>query len=288
MTGGVAEQRVECGGYRTRYLEAGDREAPPLLLLHDGGWGGSASTSWKNAISAFAETRRVLVPDMLGFGGTDKVVFLDRSPYSFRIVHLAAFLIAVGVTEPVDVVGTSFGGSVALRSLTLPESFPVRSAVSIAGTGGPWRTEKAKRELGEWDGTRDGIAKIVRLLMDDSAYFDDHVSERFRWASVPGHFKAVSAPAISVPASLQHPVDDTWPRPLGEVPQPIMLIRCTKDELVQRDWTDHVRRANPDVVVRLINHRHSPNIDRAEELVGIISDFWCHAHPRPTAGARFP
>lgn len=163
----VKERWLRCGGYGTRFLEAGDPDAEPLLLIHDGAWGGSASTTWANLIPLLAPYRRVLAPDMLGYGASDKAVFLDRSPYAFRIAHLADFLRVLGISAPIDVVGNSFGGSTALRSLVMPDSFPIRSVVSIAGSGGPWRTPAALGELSRWDGTREDLARVVRFLVDD-------------------------------------------------------------------------------------------------------------------------
>ena len=58
-------------GIRTHYLEAGD--GPPVVLLHAGEFGGAAELSWEHTIPALAEQYRVIAPDWLGFGYTDKL-----------------------------------------------------------------------------------------------------------------------------------------------------------------------------------------------------------------------
>jgi pimeloyl-ACP methyl ester carboxylesterase len=51
---------------------------------------------------------RVYAPDLLGFGRSDKVVFLDRAPYAPCVQQIADFCRAVGI-ERAHFVGTSFG-----------------------------------------------------------------------------------------------------------------------------------------------------------------------------------
>ena len=62
-------------------------------------------------------------------------MFLDRSPYSFRADHIFALLDRLGITQPVHVIGNSFGGSVAIRMLET-HSPRLASVASINGTGG--------------------------------------------------------------------------------------------------------------------------------------------------------
>src|ERR1700744_549966 len=161
----------QVGVFNTRCLLAGPPSADVVLLLHDGGWGGASSVSWMNVIPLLARRFRVVAPDMLGFGGTDKAVFLDRSPYEFRIRHLGDLLDSLGIHGPVHAVGSSFGGSIALRMI---EAHPERlaSAVSISGTGGPWRTEFGRTSLGKWDGSREDLERIVDLLVVRNGSFD--------------------------------------------------------------------------------------------------------------------
>src|SRR5580704_19680427 len=64
---GIKETFHDVGGIRTRVLEAGD--GPPLLILH--GTGGHAETYQRN-IGPLSRHFRVLVPDMLGHGFTDR------------------------------------------------------------------------------------------------------------------------------------------------------------------------------------------------------------------------
>jgi pimeloyl-ACP methyl ester carboxylesterase len=112
---GVEHRFVDAGGLRTHVAEAG--EGPPVLLLH--GWP-QHWWLWRDLIGPLAEERRVLCPDLRGFGwtaappgGYDPEVFAR---------DIAALLPALGIDEPVDIVGHDWGGWTAfVLALRRPE-----------------------------------------------------------------------------------------------------------------------------------------------------------------------
>lgn len=269
------EKWVEAGLFRTRYLEAGSRAAPPLLLLHDGAWGGSSSVTWTNLLPQLAQHYHVLAPDMLGFGGTDKVVYVDRAQYAPRMKQMAWFLQALNITEPVHVIGNSFGGSLALKALADGKAFGILSVVSICGTGGAWKGDASPRELPHWDGTEKDLRRIVELLIDaDSPVFEAQLAERLRWASDPGHYRAVKAVSVPLPPSLirERRVDE-WPKALEGITTPVMLIAGKRDVLLQPYWPERVRAGVPHARVEVLDSRHSPNIDRPDLVLPLLLDF---------------
>ena len=114
MGSGIKEVFHDVNGVRTRVLEAGD--GPPLLILH--GTGGHAETYQRN-IAPLAREHRVLVPDMIGHGFTDRPnVAYTLDDFSD---HLFALLDVLGV-ERAHVSGESLGGCVAAwMALARPE-----------------------------------------------------------------------------------------------------------------------------------------------------------------------
>ena len=108
---------VDVGGIRTHYLEAG--RGPTLVLLHSGEFGGCAELSWEHNIGAFAEHCRVIAPDWLGFGRTDKLY--DFAQGHRRVLsHMAAFLREMRIYAA-DFVGNSMGGTFLARVAASPE-----------------------------------------------------------------------------------------------------------------------------------------------------------------------
>jgi pimeloyl-ACP methyl ester carboxylesterase len=272
------ELHLDVGGLRMRYLEAGEIGSPTLLLLHDGAWGGSSEVSWSECIQLFARNYHVLAPDFLGFGGSDKVTFFDRSSYAPRMWQVRALLDAVGCSGPVHVVGTSYGGSVALR-LVAEGRVPLASVTSIGGSGGTWKTPLMSSELGRWDGTRADLVRIVRLLRDDDSGFDDHVDRRLRSASTAGHFRAVASAAMPLPEVLRPDVEDPWPRQLRGAQVPTLLIAGTRDELFEPDWPEHLAQELDSAQILRIDAGHSPNLDHPDEVAEIVTTFMNAAEP---------
>lgn len=103
-TGEFALKTVDAGGVRTRYLEAGPRDAPALVFVH--GTGGHLETFNRNVFE-HARHFRVLALDMIGHGYSSK----PDHPYEIPhyVQHLDDFLMALGV-ERAHLHGESLGG----------------------------------------------------------------------------------------------------------------------------------------------------------------------------------
>jgi pimeloyl-ACP methyl ester carboxylesterase len=102
---GVEHRFVSAGGLRMHVAEAGDPEAPPLLLVH--GWPQNWF-AWHELIRPLGEDRRVICPDLRGFGWTDAPPGgYDPEVFANDIV---ALLDALDIDEPVDYVGHDWGG----------------------------------------------------------------------------------------------------------------------------------------------------------------------------------
>src|SRR5690606_24648192 len=86
----------------------------PLLLLHGGGAGADSVGNWSESIKILSANHRVIAPDMVGFGKTDKPS-PDHYVYdqNGRNKHIIAFIEALGLAKT-SVVGNSMGGATAL------------------------------------------------------------------------------------------------------------------------------------------------------------------------------
>jgi pimeloyl-ACP methyl ester carboxylesterase len=92
----------------------------PVLLIHGSGTGVSAWANWRTVMPALSRQHRVIAPDIVGFGYTDRPDDFQFTRDSWT-AHLVAFVDALDLPE-VLIVGNSFGGALALW---LPRSTPV-------------------------------------------------------------------------------------------------------------------------------------------------------------------
>lgn len=101
------ENFVDVSGTRMRFFDAGS--GPPLLLVHGLG---QSSTSWYRCLEGLASERRVIVPDLPGFGASDKPADAPYDPPYFTRM-LREFAGALGLRR-IDAVGHSAGALILL------------------------------------------------------------------------------------------------------------------------------------------------------------------------------
>jgi 2-hydroxymuconate-semialdehyde hydrolase len=207
---------VVVDGIRTHYWSAGERRSPALVMLHGGEFGASAELSFENNIEILGETFFVLAPDMIGFGLTDKMVeFGLRMRHERRIKHLSRFLDVLDIKRA-HFVGNSLGGSVILHDLLADTPrLPVITFTSICGA--PPNNEAARSVLQSFDGTRESMRGIVKLLLHGERWLEDeYVERRYQSALIPGAFEAAASARLCLPSSQSRapspPNFSTYPR----------------------------------------------------------------------------
>lgn len=173
---------VEAFGLETNYLEMGDGE--PIVLLHGSGPGVSAYTNWRRVMPVLASNFRVIAPDLAGFGHTER-----KPDFSYDMKHwgkhFLAFLDALGL-DRVNVVGNSFGGSLALATSA---RFPGRfKKMCLMGTPCDKFAMTQGLRAG-WDYTPSfgNMKKAMSLFPYDPSFITDElVQERYETSLIPG------------------------------------------------------------------------------------------------------
>jgi len=98
-------------GYRIHYLDEG--QGPVVVFLHGSGNGACGHSNFKHNLPALVQAGyRVIVPDLIGFGYSDKPSNVEY-PLSFFIECVKQTLDAIGVTR-YTLVGNSLGGAMSL------------------------------------------------------------------------------------------------------------------------------------------------------------------------------
>lgn len=268
----VAARDAVVDGVRTHYLTAGDPADPPVLLLHGGAWGECAATAWSETIPALAACRRVIAPDWLGFGRTDKLVdFADRA--GRMLTHLARLLEHLQVTGT-DVVALSMGGAHLLRDLTSPRPLlPVRRAVLVSA-GGPPISGQARARLMDFDGTLDGMRRQVRLAFANPRLAEDDafVRPRLEAALRPGAYEAFASLQLRAPTAPPPPGGD--PVPYERVRVPVLVTAGAQDQLKPPGFAAEVARRIPGARLHVFDHAgHCPQIEAAAAFNTVVADF---------------
>ncbi|MBW7833906.1 MAG: alpha/beta hydrolase [Simplicispira suum] len=160
--------RIRSLDYHVRRWGALQSDAPPLVLVH--GWMdvGASYQFMVDALSeAFVQGRSIIAPDWRGFGLTKPPVPTDHYAFADYLADLDQLLDHYAGERPVDLVGHSMGGNIAMMYAGV-RATRVRRLVNLEGFGLPAsQPESAVRRYGEW---MDEIRQLERGEMALKSY----------------------------------------------------------------------------------------------------------------------
>lgn len=156
---------VTLDGMRMHYVETGDPNSPETILCLHGepSW----SFLYRKMMPILAEVGRVIAPDLIGFGRSDK--FTEEGEYSFQMHRdmVAAFLDALGLRR-ITLVCQDWGGLIGLRIVSeQPERF---ARLVIMNTGLPSGDGHMTRAFYAWQASaqRSPDLPIGRIIVSGS------------------------------------------------------------------------------------------------------------------------
>jgi 2-hydroxy-6-oxo-octa-2,4-dienoate hydrolase len=260
---------VVAEGLRTHYLEAGSGE--PLVLLHGSGPGVSAWENWAGVIPALARRRRVLAPDIPGFGATESKPDGEYG-MEFWVDHLFAFMDAVGVTAA-PIVGNSFGGMLAMAA-SVRDSRRIERLVLMGSAAGDVPMSEAHKLAARYDGSRGELERILRLFPFDPALLTPEMLDRRHEASVrPGAQRATHKIAAA-PGQKTEVIKATPEAQLAAIETPTLILHGRDDKVLPVDLAIRVHRAiKPSQLHTFGNCGHWVQIERRDEFVEQVLGF---------------
>lgn len=191
-------------GIEIHHHEAG--AGRPLVFVHGGGPGASGLSNYQGNHSYFASRGyRVLMPDLVGWGGSTKPADVTHD-YDLLCGSLAAWLAALGISR-CAITGNALGGAVAMR-LALDQPDLVEKLVLIAPSAlAPPETYAPMPGLqaliGMVRGPRpfpvESMRNLFTLMYHDPSGIDDRVvAERTQAAAAqrPDLFMKLSLPTL--------------------------------------------------------------------------------------------
>lgn len=250
-------------GQKIKYLEAGS--GPVVVLLH--GLGGN-STNWAFNTPALAQKFRVVVPDQVGFGGSDKP--LINYHVGTYVDFLDKFLSELKV-ERATLVGHSMGGWVAaLYALKYPGRVERLVLVDAAGFAPPKEFD-IDALAGLNPSTRAEMKRLAGLVFYNPALKSDAAVD----ALLAQRMSAGDGYTIQRLAESVHRSDDTLDGKLGAIKQPVLLVWGREDGLTPaaREGERFKRELPSAQMIVFEQCGHFPQVEKAAEFNAAVLKF---------------
>lgn len=257
---------IDAGGIRTNVHIAGD--GPDVLLLHGSGPGVSAWANWRLTMPTLATQFRVIAPDIVGFGQTQR-------PAGFPYVlsswtdHVLAVMDALDV-ERCHVVGNSFGCSLAL-ALAIHHPDRVDRLVLMGATGVPFEITPGLEAVWGYEPSVEAMEELLGIFAFDRSLISRDLAElRYRASLQPGVQEAYRR---MFPAPRQASLDAITHRPaaIAGITAPTLIVHGREDQVIPlaNAWTllDLIEDAQLHVFGRC---GHWTQIEHAEDFTALV------------------
>ncbi len=255
------------------YEVAGPSDAQTVVLVH----GFSVPYYiWDPTFKALVEAGfRVLRYDLYGRGYSDRPdTVYDHELFDRQLLNLLSTL---GIDQPVDVLGLSMGGAIAV---VFTDQHPdlVRKLCLIDPAGLPFKRPFAAKlleapMLGEWIMSLFGDRILVAGLKDDfyeSKRFPEYM-EQYRMQMQYAGFKRALLSTIR--SGLLAGATEAYAG-VGRQDRPVMLIWGRNDQIVPFELSGKVRELIPRVEFHAIDEAgHIPHYEQSELVNALLLEF---------------
>ena len=263
--------RVEVGRIGTNYIEAGDKAAAPLILIHGSGPGVTAFANWQGVIPRLSEDYHVLAPDMLGFGYTDCPADITDFTLDLWVDHIIGFMDALGI-EQASFIGNSYGGALTL-ALAARQPGRVKRMVLMGSAGAFTVTEGLANVWGY-----EPSAEVMRALMKTFAYdaslvTDKVVESRYQASIRPGAQENFSR---LFPEPRQQRLDAlvTPDDQLSRLTHPTLVVHGREDKVVPLDVSLHYAQVIPHSELHVFGEcGHWTQIEKRDRFLEVVIPF---------------
>ena len=272
----VAEQNsaeigktVMAAGIRTNVHDSGT--GSPVMLIHGSGPGVTAWANWRLNLPVLAQTHRVIAPDCVGFGYTERPegIRYNRETWSR---HLIGVLDALDLAR-VDIVGNSFGGSMAL-ALAVHHPERVRRLVLMGSTGIEFDLTPGLDAVWGYEPSLENMRGLLDVFAYDRRLVTDELAElRYKAAARPGISEAF---ASMFPAPRQRWIAAlaTDEKLIAKIEHRTLVVHGRDDKVIPLTNAERLLRLIPDAELHVFGRSgHWTQIEHKDRFNRLVSDF---------------
>lgn len=261
---------VLANGIATNYHDVG--EGAPVLLIHGSGPGVTGWANWRLTIPALATRFRVLAPDMVGFGFTERPADVQYNMENW-VNHIIGFMDALGI-EQAHVVGNSFGGGLALAlAIRAPQRVNRLVLMGSAGVSFPI-TDGLDRVWGYTPSLANMRSLLDVFAFNRSLLNEDLARMRYEASIRPGFQEAFSR---MFPAPRQRGVDGlaSPESAIRALPHQTMIVHGREDKVIPLSSSYKLFDLIPRAQLHMFGEcGHWTQIEHADRFNRLVCDFF--------------
>jgi pimeloyl-ACP methyl ester carboxylesterase len=258
------------GFHRVAYTDWG--AGPPVLCVHGLTRNGR---DFDRLAAALARSRRVVCPDVVGRGRSDRLAQPEDYGYPLYLSDMTALIARLGVTE-VDWIGTSMGGLIGMMLAAQPNT-PIRRLV--LNDVGPLVPAAALRRLATYVGEDprfETLAELEAYLRKVHAPFGPlsdadwaHLAAHGHRALEDGGFGLAYDPAIARALNGALFDVDLWSI-WEQVRHPVLVLRGADSDLLLPETAAQMTRRGPGAtLIEFPGVGHAPALTAPEQIAAI-------------------
>jgi pimeloyl-ACP methyl ester carboxylesterase len=261
---------ADANGIKTNYLEAG--KGDPVVLIHGSGPGVTSYANWRLVLPALAENFRVLAPDMVGFGFSERPANIEYGVQTWadQVVGLMDTL----ELPTAHLVGNSFGGAIALRIATQhPDR--VGKLVLMGSMGVPFPITEGLERVWGYEPSFENMRKVLDVFAYSRDLVNDELAEvRYRGSIQPGFQESFAA---MFPAPRQRwveamctPEDD-----IRQLPHRTLIVHGREDQVIPVQTSLRLMELIDNADLSVFSHcGHWSMIERTADFNRSVNEFF--------------
>lgn len=261
--------RLDTGGFDTNYHEQG--KGFPLLLIHGSGPGVSAWANWRGVIPALAESHRVIAPDMVGFGYTERP---DGFQYSLDawVEQLLNLMDGLGV-EQTDLIGNSFGGAVALAACIRHPS-RVRRLVLMGSVGIDFELTPGLDAVWGYTPSFENMRQLMDLFAWDRSLVNDELAQLRYEASIRPGVQESYAALFPAPRQRWVAAMASDEQAIRAIDKPTLVIHGRDDRVIPLSNSLTLAEWIEDAELHVFGHcGHWTQIEKNRRFIALVQAF---------------
>jgi pimeloyl-ACP methyl ester carboxylesterase len=261
---------ADANGIKTNFLEAGTGD--PVVLIHGSGPGVTSYANWRLVLPALAENFRVVAPDMVGFGFSERPANIEYGVQTWadQIVGLMDTL----ELPKAHLVGNSFGGAIALR-VASQHPDRVGKLVLMGSMGVPFPITEGLERVWGYEPSFENMRKVLDVFAYSRDIVNDELAEvRYRSSIQPGFQESFAA---MFPAPRQRwveamctPEDD-----IRRLPHRTLIVHGREDRVIPVQTSLRLMELIDNADLSVFSHcGHWSMIERTKDFNRNVSEFF--------------